>query len=56
MSNMKYLEATGLTTEQAKQVKALLKAGRTFLQVEAETGVKYSVVMAIRYGKYFKEL
>lgn len=56
MSQMRYLEAYGLTTEKVKEVKALLKAGRTFLQVEAETGVKYSVVMAIRYGKFFKEV
>ncbi len=54
--SMKYLEATGLTMQKVREVKALLKGGYTFLEVEAATGVKYSVVIAIRYGKEFKAL
>lgn len=56
MSTMRYLEAQGLTTQMVREVKALLKAGKTFLEVEALTGVRYSVVIAIRYGKEFKAL
>jgi hypothetical protein len=51
-----YLHAAEVDTAQVEEVKALLRKGKTLLEVEALTGVKYSIVLAIRYGKHFKAL
>ena len=51
---MKYLESTGLDEGMVDGVRALLRQKKSFLEIEKLTGIKYSIIVAIRYGKFFK--
>ena len=48
---MKYLMGYGIDTHKVHMVREMLKKGMSFLEIEEKTGIKYSVVMAIRHGK-----
>jgi hypothetical protein len=51
---MYYFGQHGLTPEHIRAVKALLRSGMTIEGIEQLLNIPYSIVVAIRFGKFFK--
>jgi hypothetical protein len=53
-NEMYYFGQVGLTPAQIQRIRYLMRIGLTLVGIEKYMNVPYSIVTAIRYGKFFK--